>query len=125
MQFLKVVESDTAQTTQRLQRSANEQEQKFNLIRLAVNPTIPLYAIRIFDTLQQKQLAEFNGWLFRWNNYQQHLATYWQGRYNALYAHTMTAAGGGKAKKTKSGKVKGNKTEMNWMQRYQERECCR
>ena len=76
-------------------------------------------------TLQQKQLAEFNSWLFRWNNYQQHLATYWQGRYNALYAHTMTAAGGGKAKKTKSGKVKGNKTEMNWMQRYQERECCR
>ena len=71
-------------------------------------------------TLQQKQLAEFNAWLFRWNNYQQHLATYWQGRYNALYAHTMS--GGGKVKKTKSGRVKGNKTEMQWNMRYQERE---
>ena len=73
-------------------------------------------------TLQQKQLAEFNAWLFRWNNYQQHLATYWQGRYNALYAHTMSGGGGGKVKKTKSGKVKGNKTEMQWNMRYQERE---
>ncbi len=46
-------------------------------------------------SLRRKQLAEFNSWLYRWNNYQQHLASYWQGRYAALYRRGGTSGGGG------------------------------
>ncbi|KAL7536840.1 LOW QUALITY PROTEIN: hypothetical protein ACHAXR_007432 [Thalassiosira sp. AJA248-18] len=75
-------------------------------------------------TLEQRQLAEFNQWLFRWNNYQQHLSHYWQGRYHALYQ--QAAPGGGKiqdfAKKEKGKKSsKGvDRVEMKWNMRYQE-----
>ena len=65
-----------------------------------------------------EQLQQFNAWLFRWNNYQQHLATYWQGRYNSLYQQT----GGGKVKKGKKGKGGESPKEMKWNNRYQERE---
>ena len=68
-----------------------------------------------------EQLQQFNAWLFRWNNYQQHLATYWQGRYNALYQQT----GGGKVKKSKKGKGGESPKEMKWNNRYQECEYCK
>ena len=73
-------------------------------------------------TLQQRQLAEFNQWLYRWNNYQQHLAQYWQGRYHAL--QQQVASGGGKvpAGKKPAGVVVGDKADMKWNMRYQERE---
>ena len=67
---------------------------------------------------QQKQFAEFNQWLYRWNNYQQHLAHYWQGRYHALY---QQMGGGGKVK-GKKGKKNKQQTdvELKWNMRYQE-----
>ena len=76
------------------------------------------------STLQQRQLAEFNQWLYRWNNYQQHLAQYWQGRYHAL-KQQQVASGGGKVpagKKKPTGVVVGDKADMKWNMRYQERE---
>ena len=76
--------------------------------------------------VQQKQLAEFNQWLLRWNNYQQHLAHYWQGRYHALYQQ-VAASGGGKIKGGKKGRnkssmegVAGDKVEIKWNMRFQE-----
>lgn len=72
-------------------------------------------------TEQQKQLAEFNAWLFRWNNYQQHLATYWQGRYNTLYAQTGgVPGGGGKVKKGRKKKGEEGKADVKWTFRYNE-----
>ncbi|KAL9178962.1 hypothetical protein ACHAXT_011935 [Thalassiosira profunda] len=71
-------------------------------------------------TPQQQQLAEFNQWLYRWNNYQSHLAHYWQGRYNALAAQM---AGGGKVKGTKKEReaaAKGKKSDVKWNMRFQE-----
>ncbi len=68
---------------------------------------------------QQKQFAEFNQWLYRWNNYQQHLAHYWQGRYHALY---QQMGGGGKVKGGKKGKTNKQQqsVELKWNMRYQE-----
>jgi len=77
-------------------------------------------------TLQQRQLAEFNQWLYRWNNYQQHLANYWQGRAHALHQPTADqGAGGGKVGKNKKGKKgkagsMGDKVELKWNKRFQE-----
>ena len=95
--------------------------------------TVPGPSTEAPTPLQQKQLAEFNQWLFRWNNYQQHLAHYWQGRYHALYQQmasdgdVVVASGGGKARKGKKGKSgelsKGDKVEVKWNMRFQECEC--
>jgi len=84
--------------------------------------------------MQQQHLAEFNHWLYRWNNYQQHLAHYWQGRYHSLYKD-VHIEGYGKVNKRSTGKSKkakvggkfnagGDKVEMKWQMRYQERESC-
>lgn len=79
--------------------------------------------------LQKSQLAEFNQWLYRWNNYQQHLSHYWQGRYHSLYEQQVASGGGGgKVKSDKKGSVKSkvknagsdNKVEGKWNLRYQE-----
>lgn len=55
--------------------------------------------------------------MYRWNNYQSHLAHYWQGRYNALY---QEMAGGGKVKKSKKAARTETKGAMKWNTRFQE-----
>lgn len=74
--------------------------------------------------LQERQLVEFNQWLYRWNNYQQTLANYWQGRYFQL---SLEMGGGKASKKGKKGKKGGGRTgapkaEGKWDLRFQERE---
>mmetsp|Transcript_24642 Transcript_24642/g.47203 ORF Transcript_24642/g.47203 Transcript_24642/m.47203 type:complete len:491 (+) Transcript_24642:109-1581(+) len=80
--------------------------------------------------LEQLHLAEFNSWLYRWNNYQQHLANYWQGRYHSLYLQVgggEVVAGGKKVRGKGKGKGKGkggdgieSKVEGKWNLRFQE-----
>lgn len=74
-------------------------------------------------SLRQRQLAEFNQWLFRWNDYQHHLTSYWKERYHDLYSR-HESAGGGDEVNTEGGKVTGGKVtgkiEEKWKFRYQE-----
>src|SRR5210317_489762 len=63
-------------------------------------------------TLEQSQLAEFNGWVRRYNTYQHQLESYWRER---LAAEGIT---GGKGSATKS--RKGNVNKDKWFRRYEE-----
>ncbi len=63
-------------------------------------------------TLEQRQLAEFNEWVRRYNTYQHQLESYWRER---LAAEGIT---GGKGSAAKS--RKGNVNKDKWFRRYEE-----
>lgn len=62
-------------------------------------------------TLAQRQLAEFNQWVSRYNNYQHQLEAYWRGRLQGEYAGE-----GNNASQSKKGSINKDK----WMSRYEE-----
>lgn len=65
-------------------------------------------------TLEQRQLAEFNQWVNRYNNYQHQLEAYWRGR---LQAETATRGDGTTvALESKKGSINKGK----WFRRYEE-----
>lgn len=63
-------------------------------------------------TLEQRQLAEFNEWVRRYNTYQHQLESYWRER---LAAEGITGKGSGAAKSRK-----GNVNKDKWFRRYEE-----
>lgn len=65
-------------------------------------------------TLEQRQLAEFNQWVNRYNNYQHQLEAYWRGR----LASEWGGEGGFNANASKS--KKGSINKDKWMSRYEE-----
>ena len=71
--------------------------------------------------LRRRQLAEFNQWLYRWNDYQQCLNSYWKERYHELSSHHKSAEAADDVETKDQGKQTG-KVEENWILRYQERE---
>jgi len=64
-------------------------------------------------TLEQRQLAEFNEWVRRYNTYQHQLESYWRER---LAAEGVTGGKGSGAAKSR----KGNVNKDKWFRRYEE-----
>ena len=64
-------------------------------------------------TLEQRQLAEFNDWVRRYNTYQHQLESYWRER---LAAEGITGGKGSGAAKSR----KGNVNKDKWFRRYEE-----
>jgi hypothetical protein len=64
-------------------------------------------------TLEQRQLAEFNEWVRRYNTYQHQLESYWRER---LTAEGITGGKGSGAAKSR----KGNVNKDKWFRRYEE-----
>jgi hypothetical protein len=73
------------------------------------------------STLEQRQLAEFNEWVSKYNNYQHLLENYWRGRLAAEKQLRGEGGGGGGGNfgipsKSKRGQINTDK----WRRRYQE-----
>lgn len=64
-------------------------------------------------TLEQRQLAEFNQWVNRYNNYQHQLEAYWRGR---LQGEVAGEGNSNNASHSKKGSINKDK----WMSRYEE-----
>ena len=65
-------------------------------------------------TLEQRQLAEFNQWVNRYNNYQHQLEAYWRGRLQA------EAADGNNNSSVTINSKKGSINTDKWFRRYSE-----